>query len=88
MRVAGEDGYELWLRYRQVVDPDLLAQYCDAIGSAMVLGTNASAAIAQRELTRALPALLGSLALFCKKPAGNALVVGMGDDLVVLAGPD
>jgi len=37
-----EDGYELWLRYRQVDNPDRLAQYRQAISGVVVLGTSES----------------------------------------------
>ncbi len=56
MNTSGEDGYELWLRYRAVGDAARLAQYRQAINSATVLGTGATAEIIRRELARALPA--------------------------------
>jgi alpha-glucuronidase len=76
-----EDGYELWLRYRQVDDSERLAQYRKVIGSAVVLGTGATVEIIRHELVRALPALLGSAVPFSEKPVGNALIVGTLDDL-------
>ena len=45
MEQRGEDGYELWLRYRRIDDPERLAQYREAIGSAAVLGASATSAI-------------------------------------------
>jgi alpha-glucuronidase len=86
MNVRGEDGYELWLRYRQVDDPDRLAQYRQAVSSVAVLGQSATAKIIRSELARALPALLGGAVPFAgKKPADNtlvnALVVGTADEL-------
>ena len=82
MVMSGEDGYELWLRYRQVDNSDRLAQYRQAIGSATVLGKSATAEIIKSELARALPALLGNaVSLSERKPAGNALVVGTLDEL-------
>jgi alpha-glucuronidase len=77
MTQTGEDGYELWLRYRQVDDPARLAQYRRAFGSATVLGTSATAAVIRGELARALPALLNSaVPLSAQEPGASALVVG------------
>jgi len=81
MNLSGEDGYELWLRYRQVDNSDRLAQYRMAINSVAVLGTSATAGIIRSELARALPALLDSAMSLSEKPAGNALVVGTLDEL-------
>ena len=75
------DGYELWLRYRKVDNAERLAQYRQAISSAVVLGTSATAEIIRSELARALPALLDSAVPLSEKPAGNALVVGTADEL-------
>ena len=53
----GEDGYELWLRYRPMADAERLAQYRAALSSVVVLGAGATVAIIKKELARALPAL-------------------------------
>ena len=58
MNILGEDGYELWLRYRKVDNPTRLKQYRQAIRSIAVIGESASAEIIRNELARALPALL------------------------------
>jgi alpha-glucuronidase len=79
--LRGEDGYELWLRYRPVDNAERLAQYRQAISSAVVPGTSATAAIIQGELARALPTLLDSAVPIADKPIGNALVVGTIDEL-------
>ncbi|MDH7487312.1 MAG: alpha-glucuronidase family glycosyl hydrolase [Anaerolineae bacterium] len=71
-----EDGYELWLRYRQVSDTERLAQYRHALNSIVVPGASATAAIIKAELARALPALLGVPVPLSHEPVGNALVVG------------
>jgi alpha-glucuronidase len=57
MNTSGEDGYELWLRYRPVDDAERLAQYRTAISSVTVPGKSATAAIIKSELARAWPAL-------------------------------
>ena len=58
MKTRGEDGYELWLRYRAVNNPDRLIQYRPAIDQVTVIGTSATTDIIRDELTRALSALL------------------------------
>ena len=84
MNITGEDGYELWLRYRKVNDAARLAQYRTAITSAVALGTGATTAIIQSELARALPVLLDNAVPFLEKPDGNALVVGTLDELAAI----
>lgn len=81
MKTGGEDGYELWLRYRRVDDPHRLAHYRNTINSMTVLGASATADIIKDELVRALPALLGSAVPLEDKPAGNAVVVGTAEQL-------
>jgi alpha-glucuronidase len=81
----GEDGYELWLRYRRVGDLARLTQYREAINSAAVPGTSATAAIIRSELARALPALLGDKVPFVENPTGNAVVVGTARELAGIA---
>jgi alpha-glucuronidase len=83
--VKGEDGYELWLRYRKVNNADRLAQYREAIGSAVALGKSLTTKLIKDELARALPALLDSdVSLSKQEPAGNALVVGVAKELEAL----
>jgi len=86
----GEDGYELWLRYRKVDDPERLLQYRDAIRSVAVCGTGPTSAIIRDELARALPGLLGDPVPFAPRPSGlvstlkacgNALLVGTVGEL-------
>ncbi len=85
MDVKGEDGYELWLRYRKVDNADRLAQYREAIGSAVALGKSLTTDLIKDELARALPALLDSdVSLSEQEPAGNALVVGVAKELEAL----
>ena len=81
MTIPDEDGYDLWLRYRLIANTERLAQYRNAIGIAVVLGTSATAATIKSELARALPALLDRAVPLAEKPAGNTLVVGTVDEL-------
>jgi alpha-glucuronidase len=82
MNIPNEDGYELWLRYRKVDNPERLTQYRGAIGSVVVIGESATAEIIRAELTRALPVLLDATVPFsAQAPDGNVLVVGTIDAL-------
>jgi alpha-glucuronidase len=82
VNLQNEDGYELWLRYRQINDPDKLAHYRQAINQVVILGKGPTTAIIRRELKRALPVLLGSNIPFSEqKPVGKALVMGTVQEL-------
>jgi alpha-glucuronidase len=85
MNMKNEDGYELWLRYLPVDNPDRLAQYRRAIDEVVVLGASKTAQIISNELKRALPALLDSaVPVLQQNPGGNALVVGAVGELETL----
>ncbi|MBN1430184.1 MAG: alpha-glucuronidase [Anaerolineae bacterium] len=82
MSLRGEDGYELWLRYREVDDPARLSRYRKLLGRATVLGQGQTVTIIRSELERALPAMLGRAVSFSEQVSpGNGLVVGTADDL-------
>jgi len=71
------DGYELWLQYRKVDDPNLLSQYRRTIGGAAILGKGPTFDIIKSELKRALPTMLDqAIPIELNKPAGNAIVLG------------
>jgi len=55
-----EDGYDLWLRYRQVDDPVLLAAYRSAVEYVVVEGSSPSLEAARSELNSGLAGLLGA----------------------------
>jgi alpha-glucuronidase len=82
MSAEGEDGYELWLRYRPVDDPARLARYRQAVSAVAVLGKDATAEAIRSELIRALPALLGRAVILTEQePAGSGVVAGTADEL-------
>jgi alpha-glucuronidase len=66
-RPANEDGYELWLRYRRISDPELLERYRRQLSSIVLLGAAArdgqpatpTLAAAVAELRAGLEGLLG-----------------------------
>ncbi|CAG0937232.1 Extracellular xylan exo-alpha-(1-_2)-glucuronosidase [Thermoflexales bacterium] len=85
MRIRDEDGYELWLRYRVVDNPDRFSQYRTAIDQVIVLGNSPTAEIIRSELRRALPALLDRSVPFSTHTSEQpALVVGTVQQLAAL----
>jgi len=89
-----EDGYDLWLRYPLVSNPDVLARYRAEIASVLVAGNSATAQAARDELRRGLRGLLGadvpavtdttgSRLLVAGTPATSPLIatLGIGDKL-------
>lgn len=83
--LKNEDGYELWLRYRQVADAARLAQYREALPQCFVPGEGATFTLIKSELARALPGLLGQpTPLLSSRPGGPALVAGTFADMAVL----
>lgn len=59
-RTHGEDGYELWLRYRPVSDASLRRDYRAAISYLVMEGTSPTQRAARDELTTGLRGLLGT----------------------------
>jgi alpha-glucuronidase len=56
-----EPGYELWMRYRRIENPEILAAYRDAM-QAIFIGTESPSLLAaKKELERGLEGLLGGL---------------------------
>ena len=83
--MKSEDGYELWLRYRQVENPERLVYYRGLISNAIVLGAGETEEIIRNELLKALPVLLGrslSVANSTQKLSQNSLVIGTVDELL------
>jgi alpha-glucuronidase len=74
--MKNEDGYELWLRYREVDDPTRLSQYREAIQSVVVFGKSETIEIIRRELSQAIPSLLGQSIPISNQLMPNSLVVG------------
>ena len=85
MSMKNEDGYELWLRYRQVDNSERLTQYRQAINEVVVPGTSDTIQIISDELKRSLPVLLArEVPISKQKPGSNALVVGTVGELEIM----
>ncbi|MFF1921211.1 alpha-glucuronidase family glycosyl hydrolase [Streptomyces sp. NPDC058221] len=75
--LPAEDGYELWLRYRRIQDPDRLRRYRDALGSLVWQGGGPVQRSAVDELVRGLSALLGTrVTPRAQSSSDKGLVVG------------
>jgi alpha-glucuronidase len=74
MTQKNEDGYNLWLRYNKIEQPQRLAQYRDALGSVTIFGGSKSFDIIRNELAIALPVILDKKITFTDTPANNGLV--------------
>jgi len=86
-RPIDEDGYELWLRYRQVDRPNLLASYRRTV-SHVVVPANAGqiASSATAELVRGLTGLLGRDVPKETAPAGDgAVILGTPDSSALIS---
>ncbi|MBQ0895656.1 twin-arginine translocation signal domain-containing protein [Micromonospora sp. U56] len=74
---AAEDGYEMWLRYRPVTDPDRLADYQARLGELAVAEAEPAIRSAAGELGHALGILLGRPVPVLARPSGpRSLVIG------------
>jgi alpha-glucuronidase len=86
---AAEDGYDLWLRYRPIVDGTRRAQLQSALRSVCLPGSDATTDLIRQELQRALPVLCAVPISFVDKlPAQNTLLIATvaelaGMDLIV-----
>lgn len=85
--VRAEDGYDLWLRYKQVSNPALLATYKQRITEIQVTGNSATLEVAKEELTRALTGLLNKKVPFVttSKRAGG-LIIGTAESSSLISG--
>lgn len=59
LNLRAEDGYDLWLRYKQVADTKLLTQYRSQVSGIIVYGDSPTLLAAKEELERGLGGLLG-----------------------------
>ncbi|MEQ8581535.1 MAG: alpha-glucuronidase family glycosyl hydrolase [Marinoscillum sp.] len=72
---SAETGYELWLRYNKIQNPELLNSYLGQIKAFNVIGTSATHDVIKNELSLGLSGLLG-----------QPFVPSTNDDASLLAG--
>lgn len=56
--LKAENGYDLWLRYRRIVDNDLRVQYSQKFSRILLLGSSETIRCIDKELKYALPMIL------------------------------
>ncbi|MCB9208661.1 MAG: alpha-glucuronidase [Ignavibacteriales bacterium] len=59
LTIYAEDGYDLWLRYKQIDDIKLLEYYRNKVNNIMILGNSETIKIASEELVNGIEGLLG-----------------------------
>jgi alpha-glucuronidase len=75
--VCAEDGYNLWLRYNQVADTQILNNYRNSITQVVVYGNSPTMVAAKEELKTGLTSLMGTTIEFADQPSKDgALLVG------------
>lgn len=84
-----EDGYELWLRYQQISDQDVLAHYQANITQMMFDASSETLDIAQNELAMGLEGLLGvQIPIVNQNIQSGTLVIGTPDNSPTIAALD
>lgn len=78
-----EDGYELWLRYRQVTHPGRLREYRRTIEAVYIDGDDPLLLSAGAELVRGLSGLLGTDIPLVEQPSSGVLIVGTTESSAV-----
>jgi alpha-glucuronidase len=74
--LRAEDGYRLWLRYDLIRNPSRLAEYRSAFTHIVVPGNSSTLEAARRELSLALPGLLGVGIAVRSNAGAGALLAG------------
>ena len=74
--VRAEDGYDLWLRYRQVADASRLAEYRAAVSRVVVEGGSPTLTAARAELVAGLSGLLGRRVSASEQVGAGSVIVG------------
>ena len=75
-RALADDGYQLWLKYREIENKELLMQYRGAVSSFIVTGESETCAAARDELNKGLRGLLGKEIPTVTSIKENSQVVG------------
>jgi alpha-glucuronidase len=70
-----EDGYDLWLRYRQVDDASRLGEYRSVINQLVVDGASPTLGVARDELAAGLRGLLGRGVTVARAPTADGVLL-------------
>ncbi len=80
-KIKAEDGYDLWLRYKKIENPDLLKSYQTILKNVVIKSETPTFNAAKKELKTALPNLLDSEISFSDlNENGGNLVVALRSD--------
>ncbi|MGC4235496.1 MAG: alpha-glucuronidase family glycosyl hydrolase [Niabella sp.] len=71
-----EDGYDLWLRYKEIKDAAKLDQYRNSISGIVVPGVSTTLAIVKKELKTGLQSMLGTKIEEQKTIIDKSIVIG------------
>ena len=73
---SADDGYNLWLKYPKVNEPERLKEYRQTISSIILSGNSATCRIIHDELKNGLYGLLGSDIPFANSNKSGSLIIG------------
>ena len=80
-KIMAEDGYDLWLRYKKIENPDLLKSYRSHLKNVVIKDESPTFKVAKKELQTALSSMLGSEISFSGfKENGGNLIVALRSD--------
>lgn len=80
-KIKAEDGYDLWLRYKKIENPDLLKNYQSQLKNVVIKSETATFKAIKNELKTALPGMLVSDVSYSDfKENGGNLIVALPTD--------
>lgn len=80
-KIKAEDGYDLWLRYKKIENPDLLKNYQSQLRNVVIKSETATFKAIKNELKTALPGMLVSDVSYSDfKENGGNLIVALPTD--------
>ena len=85
-KIKAEDGYDLWLRYKKIENPDLLKNYQSQLKNVVIKSETATFKAIKNELKTALPGMLVSEISYSGiKENGGNLIVALPSDSKFIA---
>ena len=76
LTIKAEDGYQLWLRYKPISEPQRLNEYKQAMTGFTFYGNSSTILIARNEMLTALKSMMTTAPTESKTINNNAVVVG------------
>jgi alpha-glucuronidase len=81
--ILAENGYQMWLRYREQTDPNRLAGYRHAIHYLVIDGNSGGLKAAGQELTAGLSGMLGRPVVIRQGVAPGSVIIGDADSPLI-----